>query len=204
MTPEEWERCTDPAPMLEFLRGKVSDRNLRLFACAGWRWRYTRSAPRLLRWTLFRGMLTPLEKAERVADGRGESFGRAWWGSFTFGAPEAIQAALGTADTFRDGFLGLFDPSTEGAALCRLLRDIAGNPFRPSPGVTAAVLAYNGSAARRLAESIYAARRFEDLPVLADLLEEAGLTDAALLGHLRGPGPHGLGCWALDLVLGKE
>jgi hypothetical protein len=55
-----------------------------------------------------------------------------------------------------------------------------------------------------LAEVIYDGRRFEDLPVLADLLEEAGLTDAALLGHLRGPGPHALGCHALDAVLGKQ
>ena len=47
-------------------------------------------------------------------------------------------------------------------------------------------------------------RRFEDLPVLADLLEEAGCTDAALLGHLRGPGPHVLGCWALDAAVGKS
>jgi hypothetical protein len=39
---------------------------------------------------------------------------------------------------------------------------------------------------------------------LADLLEEAGLTDAELLGHLRGPGPHALGCWALDAVAGKS
>ena len=38
----------------------------------------------------------------------------------------------------------------------------------------------------------------------ADLLEEAGATDAALLAHLRGPGPHALGCHALDAVLGKE
>lgn len=25
-----------------------------------------------------------------------------------------------------------------------------------------------------------------------------------LLAHLRGPGPHAMGCWALDLILGKE
>ena len=25
-----------------------------------------------------------------------------------------------------------------------------------------------------------------------------------LLGHLRGPGPHVRGCWAVDLVLGKS
>jgi hypothetical protein len=65
------------------------------------------------------------------------------------------------------------------------------------------VLAWNGGVACRLADGIYEGRRFEDLPVLADLLEEAGLTDAAILGHLRGPGPHVLGCWAVDAVLGR-
>ena len=42
------------------------------------------------------------------------------------------------------------------------------------------------------------------LAVLADALEEAGCRDADLLAHLRAPGPHVRGCWALDLLLGKE
>ena len=42
------------------------------------------------------------------------------------------------------------------------------------------------------------------IAVLSDALEEAGCTDAALLDHLRGPGPHVRGCWALDLILGKS
>jgi hypothetical protein len=84
-----------------------------------------------------------------------------------------------------------------------LVRDLFANPLRPPAPLDPAVLAHDGGAARRLAEVICAERRFGDLPVLADLLEEAGCTDAALLGHLRGPGPHALGCHALDTVLGK-
>jgi hypothetical protein len=37
-----------------------------------------------------------------------------------------------------------------------------------------------------------------------DALEDAGVADAALLAHLRGPGPHVRGCFALDLLLGKR
>jgi hypothetical protein len=41
------------------------------------------------------------------------------------------------------------------------------------------------------------------LAVLADALEEVGCTDPDLLDHLRGPGPHYRGCWAIDILLGK-
>jgi hypothetical protein len=42
------------------------------------------------------------------------------------------------------------------------------------------------------------------LLALADAPEEAGATDAALLGHLRSAGPHARGCHAVDAVLGLE
>ena len=56
----------------------------------------------------------------------------------------------------------------------------------------------------KLARTIYDDRRFDLLPILADALEEAGCGDAEILAHCRGPGPHVRGCWAVDLVLGKE
>jgi hypothetical protein len=39
------------------------------------------------------------------------------------------------------------------------------------------------------------------LAVLADALEEAGAQDE-VVAHLRSPGPHVRGCWAIDAVLG--
>jgi hypothetical protein len=42
------------------------------------------------------------------------------------------------------------------------------------------------------------------LAVLADALEEAGCPSADLLGHCRAGGAHVRGCWALDVVRGKE
>lgn len=79
-----------------------------------------------------------------------------------------------------------------------LLRDIAGNPFRPVAVERTWLVARPG--VRQLAEALYAERRFADLPVLGDALEEAGCTDAALLSHCRGAGPHVRGCWALDVL----
>jgi hypothetical protein len=102
-----------------------------------------------------------------------------------------------------------------------LIRDVFGNPFRRPPGgaavtahgpegdgplppVSPAVRAWHGGLVVALARGIYADRRFADLPVLADALEEAGCSEAHVLGHLRGPGPHVRGGWALDAVLAKE
>jgi hypothetical protein len=42
------------------------------------------------------------------------------------------------------------------------------------------------------------------LAVLADALEEEGCDNTDILTHLRSPGPHVRGCWAVDLLLGKS
>jgi hypothetical protein len=55
-----------------------------------------------------------------------------------------------------------------------------------------------------MAQAIYDERAFDRLPILADALEDAGCTNADILGHCRGAGPHAKGCWVVDLLLGKE
>src|SRR4051794_4037586 len=60
MTETEWLECADPTTMLESLRGKASDRKLRLFACA--------CSRTILSWLTDAGCQAALEVAERYAD----------------------------------------------------------------------------------------------------------------------------------------
>src|SRR5262249_12788383 len=81
-----------------------------------------------------------------------------------------------------------------------LLRDIVGNPFRP----VAVDSRWQPSTVLALAGGIYEDRAFDRLPILADALQDAGCENPDILTHLRDDGPHVRGCWALDLILGKE
>jgi hypothetical protein len=85
------------------------------------------------------------------------------------------------------------------AAQARAMREIVGDPGAPAPAECSGP-AYDP--ARAVAGAIDREGSFGELPVLADALEDAGHADAALLGHLRGAGPHWRGCWAVDHVLG--
>jgi hypothetical protein len=88
-------------------------------------------------------------------------------------------------------------------ALCDALRDVLGNPFRPT-SLHTAWLAADGGRVVAIAQAIYDDGRFAELPVLGDALEEAGCTNEAVLSHCRGPGGHFCGCWLIDTILGKE
>ncbi len=97
--------------------------------------------------------------------------------------------------------------------MCDLLREVVGNPFRRWQVVPdwlgGGVVQPDGrtvrltAAARKLAEGIHADQAHDRLPILADALEEAGVTDGELLAHCRAATGHVRGCWALDVVLGK-
>jgi hypothetical protein len=125
-----------------------------------------------------------------------------WQGRDRWNADEAAVAAT---PTYQAAYAG------ERATQAALLRCIASNPFRPLPPLDPSLLRWNGDTAKRLAEVAYEQRVMPDgtldnsrLAVLADALEEAGCTDADILGHLRSPGPHARGCFAIDAILGRK
>ena len=96
------------------------------------------------------------------------------------------------------GFFGT--PSEESDLICNILRDIFGNPFRP---VTVEPSWLTSTVVSR-AQQMYDTRDFSAMPTLADALHDAGCSDAQVLDHCRGPGPHTRGYWCVDIALGKE
>jgi hypothetical protein len=114
------------------------------------------------------------------------------------------NATIGKGQAVWKSAAFLAGKAKEERAICGIIRDIFGNPFQPAPVIAPAWLVWNENTIPKLAQTIYDERRFEALPVLADALEEAGCDNADILAHLRSSGLHVLGCWALDLVLGKH
>jgi hypothetical protein len=198
MTEAEWLACTDPRPMLESLRGKASDRKLRLFAVACCH----RAGSRLID----DGIRVCIEVAERFADGAASA------GELE-AAPDGFEyvPASRTDDrlaawwtTFRDAWLAAHHTGrySDPAVQCTALRDILGPlPFRPVV-IDPAWVRWNHGTIPAIARRIYEERAFHDMPILADALEDAGCTDADLLAHCRTGGPHVRGCWVVDLLLG--
>ena len=215
MTEEEWWACRGYHTMLDFVVGHVSDRKLRLLACACCR------RPELWRLLQLHRATELVDVTERFADGlaswrdvssaaeaapAGRVSGGSWRSPNPVRLPPSGQAlraasfvaALDAADAAwgvaREGVNLL------GSTPSDLIRDVFGPlPFRP----VAAAPSWRTSTVVALAAGIYAERAFDRLPILADALQDAGCENADVLDHCRGPGPHVRGCWAVDLVLGK-
>ncbi|MCI0461741.1 MAG: hypothetical protein L0Z62_32730 [Gemmataceae bacterium] len=215
MNETQWASATNPEPMLTFLHRTLPSvelkRKLRLLICGWCRRAWYRLTDRRQRL----GAGVCLEVAERYAEGAAQEDEliltreglRASWGEESpWGRiPLRVVQALRWLEDALAVFLGrpIAARGTKDRQLqAAVLHDLFGNPFRPVT-VEPAWLTWNGAAVMQMARTIYEERRFEDLPFLADALEEAGCTDPTILGHCRGPGPHVLGCWVVDLLLGK-
>jgi hypothetical protein len=214
MTEIEWETGTDPTPMLQFVRGKMSDRKLRLFAAAAFgRLAALLPDPRQRRGIevleqLGEGTIA-LDACRGVASGVRHAIPPDEWSP---GSPPPIAHSHYTALMLYREFCsssiavhavhaadGLADGVEERREQARLMRCIFGNPFR-SRSVDARRL---GPAVVSLARTIYAGRAFDRLPILAEALEATGCDDNELLAHCRSEGPHVRGCWVIDAVLRK-
>jgi hypothetical protein len=225
MTEDEWLSSAAPEVMLQSQRDDITERQIRLFAVACCRRIWSLMADERSR--------KAVELAERFADGRANRRERKAaadaalaarrvveygpdWGLFN----AAFAACLAVSYSARDAAImniagdttnaagyavelyGISSKAAEHAAQAALVRDILGNPFRPIR-FDPAWLEWRVGGVGKLAQAIYDERRFADLPILADALEDAGCTNADILSHCRQPGEHVRGCWVIDLLLGK-
>jgi hypothetical protein len=224
----DWLNETHPFYMLEWWRyfhGEPSTRKQRLLACASCRlvWHLFTDS----------GLREAIESAESFADGgvaecelrrlheqahalglaRGEPLstmssdvpGRqtvvdSW--RVAHAAAECAQTdnlLFGNAMHYvaEDGGRGR---DTEDARQAALVREILGDSTRPIEfdprWLTSTVI--------DLARTIYVDRAFERLPILADALMDAGCDSDEIINHCRSEGPHVLGCWLVDMILGNK
>ena len=215
MTEQEWRECVHPKPMLEWLRGRTSDRKVRLFACI-----CARRIVEAINEVCEFGAASVVALSEDLADGRAnatevEQARANNWGIGAIGpvvsatyaeqatiAAEPFEAAFGAAGWGADAFgmMARNNRQSELTTQAAFVRDIFDDHFCSiafSPE-------WHTDTALALARQMYDSRDFSAMPVLADALQDAGCDSADILGHCRGPNLHARGCWVVDLVLGKE
>jgi hypothetical protein len=233
MTEAEWLACDDPNVMLAWLgdaaetirtrwhgpvevrRWRVSERKLWLFLVAA----HCLDAQAMLSdagWSILEalgdwaegklplaGLTQAVRELRRRESNAAEDYllsvGETRQADDSWDAAERLVALCRRAG---GPFEPTFPTSRRTGQTAGLLREIVGNPFRPV-AVDPLWLAANDGAVLHLANEMASSRDYSSMPVLADALEDAGCDEAAILAHLRSPGPHVRGCWPLDLVLGK-
>jgi hypothetical protein len=234
MNETTWRSCTDPALLLRFHERDLSDRKLRLFACHCVRrvWplltrepvqqavmtaeRFAdRAAQRdELRagWQAVRKALSTAPLGTRWEDALMAALDATSEQVTTYYAGDAARlAALALDADWRKTHVKAERPGDrerlrggspdERAVQCKVLRDLL--PFEPVE-IDPAWLAWAGGQVVSLAQTIYDEQRWQDLPVLADALEEAGCSEERILSHCRGGGMHVRGCWLVDRLLDRE
>jgi hypothetical protein len=225
MTANEWMACTTPTAMLEYLRGKASDRKLRLFevACCRLVWhllpdrchrlveaveRYAEreTRPRDLvalfkRYNPGRVATSPVPGSTQAVEAVDE-LGLRWRMDLTKNEEQwsPYRVARSVSESLAYSMLWQKTRQLEG----HLLHDLFGPlPFRPVT-LDPAWLTWHDGLLVSMARQMYDSRDFSDMPILADALEEGGCSNQDILGHCRSGGEHVRGCWVVDLLLGKS
>jgi len=180
MTEAEWLAATDPRLLLNFLDGKSSNRKLHMFSLAcwsAWPWQPDESGEYLRKFEQYADALITREEYASYAE---EDIVEPWQGAWL-----AIRFSEKHLEAHRH---------------VSFIRDIFGNPFRPVTFLPE----WRTSTVLSLARGIYSDRAFDRMPILADALKDAGCDNEELLNHCRAETVHTRGCFAIDLILGKE
>jgi hypothetical protein len=220
---QTWLSCSTPSRLLEAAHSQLTQRKQRLFACA-----CCRSIWHLIRDEAGKAAVEVAERHvdqpdwERMQETRRtvEAAARHSWALWDDGSAEALEATVATTND--DPELSAFEASgyaaraaqsaadgdveqwkAERRRQCNLIRDLFENPMLPPVRIDRSWLDWRGGIVLRMARSVYEEHRFEELPILADALEDAGCAVSSILDHLRGPGPHFKGSWCLDLLLAR-
>ena len=220
MTEEEWLNGSNPAPMLDFLRGKASNRKARLYTV--WCCRQCESFPD----TRMQAAINLAERLEEATKKERDAAVAGVWEVLTeldpvdnepyllpeYVAIELLEDRYSIEDASNSPYSMASDAqarnkdghSFDGLAeelfieQTEAIRELFGNPFRPvvlNPRwLTSTVIG--------IAESIDRHAQYHNMPILADALEDAGCDNSDILTHCREDRFHARGCWVLDLLLG--
>jgi hypothetical protein len=206
MTEGEWLMTGDIGAMLDYV-ALGSDRKLRQFACEcllrSWQqpsWdRHVRVVE--VYQLYLDGNATPTEWFEVYSDAGGIELGGSLQDLISTEPLESARRIAGLSRGLQMRWDGIRPEPIGPSDDASILREVFGNPFR---SVTFDP-AWRTSTVLALAQGIYDDKVFDRLPILADALQDAGCDNDDILCHLRdATAPHVRGCWALDLVLGKE
>jgi len=248
MTEEQWQSCGEPEAMLSFLRNRVSNRKLRLFAVACCRgiWpllidersrqaveiaelfaegRATRSERVAAR----SAGLTAVETSWQGAPANDPDAFPSWQTRASIRATAASAAQWSAARSAYDAacssarkawYVKAADAVAENAPVdtyalwiqsereertrqVNIIHDLFGDPFHRialEPGTPN----WRTDELRELARTIAAEQSYDRLPLIAKKLGEARCSEFQLMEHCRRAAGHVRGCWAIDLLLGKE
>lgn len=196
----DWQHVSDPRVVLYRVKNHTTKRKLRLLACAACRrvW-FMLTDERSRR---------AVEAAELYADDK-----------ITFPVTQDITLnALHAATTLtqtkgsgwnaanlaattlnKDAWAAAVAAATTGAD-AEMMRDIF---TAPEQALDEQLLRWHNGQILNMARQIYETYDFKSMPVLGDMLEEAGCVDTSILEHCRAATIHSRGCWVVDWLLKK-